>query len=299
MERMLLNMKTERLIEHTSRQTFKWILHNLKYFDIDRKGNISSDKKLKAFVELAYMLNMFYPYTSNQKDVEKISEFIHQCILRHDFLGEIMHDLDGLAGLAVLEEFELNYGSSQYHFELEKIVGHHVDSIVEKPPFREMDIKYSLEKANVTSTLPSYSVLLESTILGKEASFAYISPMETYSITHTLFYLTDMGRRTPPVEFDKQSSMKKLFSLIQFYVQKRDMDILAELIICINFLKCELNEFQTKYIAECINLISSMQKKDGRVPPVIYHPAKDREREFINCYHTTLVTLGVTQSFER
>lgn len=292
-------METQKFIEDTNRKTFRWILRHLDFFDINRSGKISNDKKLKAFVELAFMLNMFYPYNSNQKEIKKISQFVHQRITDHDFGGEIMHDLDGMAGLAVLEEFELKYGQSLYHFELQQIIGHHMDSIVEKPPFRKMDIKYSLEKANIVSTLPDYSELLKNTVLGKDASFAYISSMEAYSITHTLFYLTDMGRREPPMRFNKTEWTRKLFTLIQFHVLKRDMDILSELIICVNFLHCNMTEQQTSYLIHCLKLISSLQKHDGRVPPVVYKASHDPEQEFINCYHTTLVTLGVTQSFER
>ncbi|NUF24867.1 DUF6895 family protein [Bombilactobacillus mellis] len=284
------------LIDQISSQSLKWIKANLLFFDVDRNEIESDDTKLKAFIELAYMLNMFYSNFKNSYYIKNIVDFILNKIEQHDFCAQILFDIDGLAGLAVLEEFELKYGKSKYNYELNKIVNSKIDIQLARAPFRMMDIKYSLEKAHIHSSLPDYQTLFKNTALGKEVDVSSISSMGAYSITHTIFYLTDMGRRKPPINYDYESLKKLLFSLIEFYSLKQDMDILSELIICINFLHYKLNPFMENYINYCFKLLKRKQHRNGSVPPFIYKRSHSPKQEFINCYHTTLVTLGVTQS---
>ena len=271
---------------------FKWIENNLNYFSLYNAAIIDRNR-IKAFVELVFLVNFLED--SSKKNLSKIKRFIEFEINNFDFESALIHDIDALAGIAVIEEYCINNGISKYNALLNKVVDNKIDIMLQKTPFRILDLSYSLSKAGIKSNLGSNYSLYKKTFLGKNKNLCYVSPMGAYSITHTIFYLTDMGRSLMEDSIDINKINSKLVNLMAYYLFINDMDITSELIMCKFFIKNVWNQKEINLLNEIIEKIKELQAKDGRVPPPKYRREFNKEMEFFQCYHTTLVVIGATE----
>ena len=145
------------------------------------------------------------------------------------------------------------------------------------------------------------------TVAGKKAPISYMSTMDIYSVTHTIFYLTDMGSQ--PIEqiltMNEKSYLERLvLQLLCVSLRHRNLDTAGELIMCCNFLDIpkenELNQllFQTFW-----DLLQYSQMKKGSIPSPTYQDGTKepsdsrREHIFKHSYHSTLVIIGSVTSW--
>jgi|GEM_PF-2273562 hypothetical protein len=266
--------------------------------NIDNFFNVTALKEdkedqLKSFVELLFFYNLIPEDAKSKFDLYFIRDYALEIIDKHNmemFFGE---SSNAFAGLSIIEKFLNNEGLTKYKQHIDKLAQKTFkDRViqVEKTVFRLLDIKYSLDVIGIKTNLPSYQEFYEQTVLGKDLPLVYSTIDSMYSITHTIFYLTDMGNDylldedIPDISFI-------LRSLIGNRIIEKDLDILGELLIGAFLLDISGN-FEA-LMNKGIETILNSQKQNGSFPAPNEYEYSSSYEEFRNNYHTTCVCLGV------
>ncbi|WP_025027998.1 DUF6895 family protein [Caldalkalibacillus mannanilyticus] len=289
-----------------------WIIRNIEFFDVRNQVSDDFRWKLKTYVELVFLTNYLLRSKLYEQDqrLQKIIQFNLDICQSFDVEAMIYHDPDGLAGLAIVEEFLQLTDETKlsFAFTLAKFWAYQVTDILKKIPFRLMDLKYSLERAGIANDLPSYRELYNRTVLGKKAAPPYMSTMDIYSITHTVFYLTDMGHARNLIVDTKelQAIFQTLLKLLAISISERNLDLMGELLMCLSFLEPHVEQEAAPHLTELAwNLIYTGRLPEGAIPSVTFHAPqlsglsqKEQEKHiFTHCYHPTLVIAGATTAW--
>jgi hypothetical protein len=195
---------------------------------------------------------------------------------------------------------------STYHEETLRLVHRWgYPSVTETVPYRVLNNQYFLWKSGLTRREPSWQTLYKRTILARAHCIGYLDRDDAYSITHTLFYLTDFGNHPLPLPDSEQTRIKEIVeALLVHYWRTSYWDLVGELLIN---LEC-LNMGKSVCYTGSANAFQRAWLKNGAVPP---HPveskpdhvdprnndkgadedksADERTKFFWRHYHTTLV----------
>lgn len=109
------------------------------------------------------------------------------------------------------------------------------------------------------------SMLMKQSLINYFSHFPALTPTSEsfyYDITHEIFALSDYGHRDPtPFLSERALRFLRMFLAkgIFMYIEKRQLDILAELIICTNLI-----DYKDTVIYDMgIDFILEMQRRDG------------------------------------
>lgn len=278
----------------------KWLRQNYRFFDPRRETNLADkDLQIKAFTELIFIYNMFMPNQNvfPPKFAEEIKVFIDEILKDMDMKNYVLFDKGYFPLLAIVEEFKNYNNQVRSNSFIEDIIDKKFDILVRRIPYRKLDLKYSLDKAQFVSNLDEVDKIYQETILGKNFNYMYITDYLAYSVTHTLFYMTDMGRFDFFQNRDKNLNILK--NLFFYYSLKNNMDILAEIILCILFLGGEKERDTLNLINDSMYIIQQNQRKEGYILAPGAQPVKNNEQQFFENYHTTLVAFGGSYEYRR
>ena len=284
-------------MEISIEKAFDYLINNIHFFNVD--FNKETEKGIKPFVELVFFYNLINDNYNYDKHKRKIIEnYILSQINSNDFEKKLKDDVLGISGLSILEEFLIKRGSSKYRETLNYLIENKkIDLKIKRTPFRTMDMKYSLNKAQIKDNLSSYKEIFQDTILGKKLSLFYYSPSSAYSLTHTIFYITDMGN-----DYKIDNEIKDISFILQcligMHINNNDLDILAEVLLCVLFLN-EYEVVNNRGIFDFgMKYIQDHQRNNGSFPAPIVSTSKDKFKRFKEDYHTTLVCLGALVCFQ-
>ena len=161
-------------------------------------------------------------------------------------------------------------------------------------PHRVLDREYFLWKAAVLPIEPDWAKLYAKTILAMAPDSLHIDREGAYAITHTLFYLSDWGRKPPPFSDAESDRVAQIVdSLIVHYWRLSHWDILGELLLN----RVSLRASASHIVAAASVAFFNAWRSDGCIPaegveiPGLKEspPAEHRAIIFRACYHTTLV----------
>ena len=117
-------------------------------------------------------------------------------------------------------------------------------SIVARPLYRVMELRYFLDIGRFRHDLPSWGSLFRT-----GSSFAFldlpgVEPLDIYAVTHTIFYLTDFGRHIPRfIPPDTLSRLNNsLQDLIIRMIHQHHWDLLAELLLAVHCISSNLTQ---------------------------------------------------------
>ncbi len=160
---------------------------------------------------------------------------------------------------------------------------------IEFVPFRFLDWQFMYWKSGYEDRNPDWSQLYSQTLLARCKNHLFLDDEATYSITHTLFYLTDFGNYQL---FFSQPEVTRIIdtleSLLIHNVRLQNWDITGELLINLSYIG------QPSYLyLETTKLFLQAWKTDGSVSPnrKIEQMKLNEEDRFWNDYHTTLVAI--------
>ncbi|MDM8278891.1 hypothetical protein QUW37_06560 [Ligilactobacillus aviarius] len=288
-------MKTEVIYQKCS----QWVNDNFNFFNpVEKRKNVDNDLQMKAYIELIFMYNMFFPKRVYSSDIEKK---LHKLILNLskdiDFNDYFLFDPILISGAEVLQDYMNNNNKDEFDIEkFKELILSKLDVLPRRMPYRQLDVAYSLNKIGINSNYPDTSKLYHQTILDHDYNPLYISDDLAYSITHTIFYMTDMGRK---IQFSNtQNINNKLKDLITFYELKNNADILSECLICLAFVNRDYQKDYLDIASAAFNVINNNQLDSGLViaPGESRESLKSNSKEqlFFKNYHTVLVTMGAS-----
>ncbi|MFY0802054.1 hypothetical protein AB1K12_09860 [Peribacillus frigoritolerans] len=159
-------------------------------------------------------------------------------------------------------------------------------------PYREFDLAYTFWKSGWVDKEPDWKSLYSSTVLARCNSSFCIDVDSAYSITHTIFYLTDMGNRSAPIsKSHTEHSVELVESLLLHYWRIGHWDLMGELLINLN----TIGHKNTLLFEEAKIAFHEVWQDNGALPSMRTQQhikyELDEEEQFKNCYHTTLVGL--------
>jgi hypothetical protein len=164
---------------------------------------------------------------------------------------------------------------------------------VELVPYRALEREYTLWKSGYFRREPNWRPLMKATLLLQQVAPWGFDDESAYAVTHTLFYLTDFGRRAAPLKPIEYNQVRNLVdSLLLHYWRTGNWDLVGELLICLNCLP--LCHSEIGFGAS--RAFHGAWETDGAMPPdaviVPQHGIPDGDdSRFTRCYHPTLVAL--------
>ncbi|PGU19074.1 DUF6895 family protein [Bacillus thuringiensis] len=161
---------------------------------------------------------------------------------------------------------------------------------IEVVPYRAFDLVYTYWKSGWIDKEPDWEKLYMQTVLARCRNSFCIDIDSAYSITHTIFYLTDMGDRAAPIsKIHLDRSVNLVESLLLHFWRIGHWDLVGELLINLN----TIGHTNSLLFEGAKNAFHEVWQKNGGIPSMktLQHIKyeKDGEEEFQNCYHTTLV----------
>lgn len=195
---------------------------------------------------------------------------------------------------------------STYHEETLRLVRRWgYPAVTETVPYRVLNNQYFLWKSGLTRREPSWQTLYKRTILARAHCIVYLDRDDAYSITHTLFYLTDFGNRPLPLPDSEQTRINEIIeALLVHYWRTSYWDLVGELLInleCLNMGKSvcytgSANAFQQAWLKNGAVPPHPVESKPDHVDPTNNEKGADEDKSadertkfFWRHYHTTLV----------
>lgn len=167
---------------------------------------------------------------------------------------------------------------------------------LEFPPWRALDLALAWR----TMRLPSpwaLGRLFPLTWLAQRPEPWLLSDDAAYSITHTVFYMTDFGEHPDCLDVEAQEYLRCWCpAWMEYYRSVSDLDLYAELALALECVGQKEQGFDPERV------LAQAQAEDGMIPGPV-DSARDllegvtdaRRRRFLMNYHTTLV--GLLASF--
>lgn len=284
----------------------KWIDNNIDYFDLTViRKNADDELKFKSFIELLFMFDIFYPKNLFTPDInKKIVKLEEKVVKNVSFSSYFLNDPILVSGIQETITFNKNnqmisqYNNEKQHFE--SMINGGLDILAPRTPYRLLDSRYSMEKAGLDNNLKSKEFYYNLTVLNDENfNYLYLSDNSAYSITHTLFYITDMGREQPPY-LDVTRINNILYTMLIFYLCKKNMDILGETLLSLFFVNLNLSKMNKKLVLSSLKIIEKNQNEKGYIysPRHLNDDTLSQEQQFFENYHTTMVGLGAAYVFK-
>jgi hypothetical protein len=197
------------------------------------------------------------------------------------------------------------YRSTYYEETLRLVHRWGYPAVTEMVPYRVLDCQYFHWKSGSTKREPSWEPLYKRTTLARAHCIAYLDRDDAYSITHTLFYLTDFGNRRLLLPDSERIRIKEVVeALLVHYWRTSDWDLVGELLInieCLNMGKSvcytgSSNAFQRAWLENGAVPPHPIEREPNHVDPTNNDKGADEDKAageatkfFWRHYHTPLV----------
>jgi hypothetical protein len=273
-------------------ESIAWVIQELDLFS---PSDITVPGQMKPITELA----MLYGYTAQwwcpeiRKQLLPIGSFLVR-MFTNSTLAHWMRRLPcnyayyatgylalRAAGerIQVFEEAILYLDRGGYPFAIEKL------------PYLEIAARYGLWKAGLRSKPPGIGMFFQRTSVARCRNPIYLSTQEVYSITHTLFYTTDIAGPCSDMPVLLRSRIVALLeTLLIHYWRKSDWDVAGEILLNL----VALDQFSTPFFGSAFSACISARLPSGAMPGPGFaagNVALTRKKVFEGCYHTTLVAI--------
>jgi hypothetical protein len=213
-----------------------------------------------------------------------------------DWHGLAGYDCSAASPMLMIGDFFLLHGRS-LPFEPEIITRMlEIDYLMgmDRIPYRAMEMQYAFGRIGLPNDLQQLAASFSETSFGLKQRIERSSIDDIYSLTHSIFYLTDVGTRPMGSLFsaDEVERIRNyLYRLIVILIRVDNCDVLGELILCLHF--CDFRPRGTEetiYRSGIARMLRS-QAPHGSIASTENVRLRDinNEASFTELYHTTLV----------
>ena len=293
-----------------------WVDRNISYFSLPNHKDIEANSEAeitfslqhKAFIELgiAYFLMNRYPQMRQRQEFRILLKHIQKEIQKSNITFNMFRRVNlfyfYLLVYSCLITCDLQVNNLK--ISLQKIIEQNYVGAIERQPWAKIELKYYLEIGGFEYPIPDYKSLYEQSSAFLLPSPIYLSNMDTYILTHAIFYLSDFGQRDlKPILLERYDETREyIMLLLGLYTRKCNWDLVGELLMCCSFL----------HISHCSSLIElawkgvfQAQNLQGFIPGIHFGKQKKENTSeedidglsiFRSNYHPTLVAL-LTSTF--
>jgi len=290
-----------KFLDQMGKCNINWINNNLYEFNPFKNASKIDPLRSKAVVELSFMC-MYYNRCRNvnrDESIQKCIDFLLDIVNKPIYREKLIRSpaLLPLYGTVYVALRKCGFDDLYLRGMFQSVLDQGYATKVERIGFRKMDLCYLLDCGDFENDLRPIENLYKETILSKKPPILYLLDSDVYSITHTLFYITDFGDR--PIPFSLQDQLEEVrwlvATLLGLYLRENNWDIVGELLLC-----CICLHWRPPIIYEVAwEGIMHNQNADGSISGPSFsseHLNKLNEKErasycFEQNYHTTLVAL--------
>jgi hypothetical protein len=247
---------------------FDWVLDHLAEFDPYPKDGEPNDLRAKAAAELALMCAscLRVPELASDHRLKRFVDAMSDVMRRPVFNERIMGSPGEftLIGGTYSALRACGFEDTAYHAQVQRLVDKGHPLAAERVPYRMLDLRFILDLGEFRHSMPSYSELYRATPLAMELEAAFIDIPEAYSVTHTVFFITQFGAGSPDsIPAEELPGVQWLVTmLLGLYARERHWDLVGELLLCCSF----LNWRPPLIYDEAWTAFWAAQQPDGAVP---------------------------------
>jgi hypothetical protein len=228
-------------------------------------------------------------------DAEDVLAFCWEQLRGGDALHDLMRKYPDL--FAAVSTYATFRSASYNNADMERLIRHLVLSrgvaSLEFPPWRGLDIALALRHLKITGPWDERK-LLAATWLNAEPEPWLLSESAAYSLTHTVFYVTDFGFLQAGLPKRLQAYLLTYLPVwCEYFNNHENFDLLSEMLMVSACLPAHLEE-----LGQYWTYLAHQQRGNGLVPgPVDLSVTENLNEQmrtrasFWAHYHTTLVTI--------
>ena len=277
-----------------------WVDANLDRFDPFASGNEVNNAAMKSLMELAVLYTSLEGRPAFQND-PRLDRFLAlvQATQDHPPFQERVWRTGKDFVPYTLFAIALRRGgplAGDDRRRLQYLVDHGNAAVTEQVPYRSLEMRQIFDAAGLRHPLPPYATIYRDTTLARGINPSAASNFDAYSLTHTMFYLTDWGSR-PPTAIPASHRARHAWLLEQMLgmsIRQGNWDLAGEFLLALHCLGTTGSDIY----ALGWEALATAQWADGTMPGPTYVPPpaenspSDKEvadAVFATCCHTTLV----------
>lgn len=286
----------KRRIRSAADDALEWLWSNKRGFET---ANATANERLwqiKPLTELILLLIFFRKHAIRSEALQRLTEVALQLASEFDWHEYAAYDPSTATPLVLVESFFVSEGQL---LPLERSFVSFLKQIkyfdgADRLPYREMDYRYCLGLTGSSKQEETLTAWFSYTAFGRNQHVARYNIDDLYSLTHAVFYLTDVGLRTETnfLAADTARRLKKeIVESTVIMLRVGNIDLLAELMLC--WLFCRIPKLGARQIIfdAAVERILASRTTDGAVAPTpeVYERTAKSKGSFDDLYHTTLV----------
>jgi hypothetical protein len=296
MIRSLEVLLTKNRAARTAKSTLQWLCEHEQNFSISPAPTEAVPWHVKPLAELMFLLTALKRHGLATPAVERLSEGALADASVFDWHELAAYDPSAATGMTIVADFFQSFGRpvpfDQSYFSLMNGIDY-FDGI-DRLPYREMDLVYNLGRIVAPEYERTLSSWFRSTAFGRQQHVVRYSIDDLYSITHAVFYLTDLGLRDVELVLDRDTAERlrsELATLTAAMLRADNRDVLGELLLCWLFCGVENNPLNRTIFNHALQQMLASVTDAGAVAPTneIFRQSVSGQASFNKLYHTTLV----------
>lgn len=274
--------------------TLGWVRHNAGYL-----GSPSASAELpvvpraKALLQLARLCRSWAQFSPGDPGLAEVTALIHRVWRRPELPDAFASDP------RYARQYRLMYcalAPTPAGPHREVLAGLAADGYLSRQwrsPYLRLEIAHLADMAGVAHGMGSYAELYAASLLAGRTAALPITDDEACVISHTIFYLSDYGLRSPGLDHLAAERARRLVvELTGHYVRREDWDNAAKFVLtqfCLG-----LNPARTPSGVACLRMLAGIQEEAGAIPAAAMRlmpgPEATRTQRFRRAYQTTLMT---------
>ncbi len=274
-----------------------WLGRSLPFFDpFSPQAQASPHGKVKAALELALLHHCWARSGPDDGLLKKPAVLVEALWQSAEFQSLVVSQPEHAAA------YELIYvavgpdgvGTDLRAATIAQLTGDGYLTSAGKSPYLRLETRFYADEAGISHSIEPYQELIDQSILvGLPAEFP-CTLRDTYTITHTSFYLSDFGSRLPDLTSAQLAQAADVTGRMLDYCVSQDMwDLIAELIITLFCLGGD--PLGTESGLAAIECLEQAQRPDGVIPGRSAAQSPDESATagefFHKCYHTTIAVI--------
>jgi Domain of unknown function (DUF6895) len=290
------NFAIRRVARRAARKAVTWLEAHREGFRISLDSTEGVPWRVKQIGELMFTLTVLKRHDSRPRALDGLTRFALEEAATFDWHELAAYDPSAATPIAILADFYALENQAvpfdMEYFDLLRQVDYFEG--MDRLPFRDMDVAYCFSRIGVPNQQSKINLWFTGTAFGRRQRLARYTLDDLYSLTHAIFYLTDVGLE--PITLDAVTLRRlhyELVALTAIMMRADNVDVLAEFLLC--WVCCGLTPTGPRAIIFRAGMerIFAAISDEGAVAPTnrIKQRADSGEATFEELYHTTLVAV--------
>lgn len=277
-------------------QALAWLFEHERDFQIARVNAGAIPWQVKPLAELLFLLVVLKRHGVTSPLLDRLRAVALASGNQFDWHELAAYDPSAATGMALVADCYRTFGHAapfdDRFFEFLNHIGYFEG--MDRLPYRDMDLAYNLGRVvspDYEGDMPRW---FSATAFGRRQHIVRYTIDDIYSLTHAVFYLSDLGLRPAESMLDSATAKRlraELVTLTAAMIRADNTDVLGELLLCWMFCDVERTWLNQAILNQALYQMSAAVTKDGAVAPSakIFRQAEEGRATFKQLYHTTLV----------